>query len=192
MGLNLQMDHWGMNGTATHSSSLPPRLRVTANSDSIAHRTAKCVGGLVAAAMETPFQVRRDDPSEYTTPPFPSLYWPPQKSRIILYKLDDMWKFTLYWTLILYGLFHLGAAGVAVLMQVGKTRSHWTYLWLVPLVYALIAGFEAIIAGTLVGLIVGASYLAGGFTMSTWIPFVWGWVNVLVLLVSSFRIQGGL
>lgn len=39
---------------------------------------------------------------------------------------------------------------------------------------------------------VGASYLVGGFTMSTWIPFVWGWVNVLVLVVSSFRIQGGL
>ena len=39
---------------------------------------------------------------------------------------------------------------------------------------------------------VGASYLAGNFTMSTWIPFVWGWVNVLVLIVSSFRMQGGL
>lgn len=63
-----------------------------------------------------------------------------------------MWKFTLYWTLILYGLFHLGAVGVAVLMQVGKQRSHWKYLWLVPLVYALIAGAEALIAGTIVGL----------------------------------------
>lgn len=39
---------------------------------------------------------------------------------------------------------------------------------------------------------VGAGYLAGNFTMSTWVPFVWGWVNVLVLLVASFRIQGGL
>ncbi len=39
---------------------------------------------------------------------------------------------------------------------------------------------------------VGASYLVGDFNMSTWIPFVWGWVNVMVLIVSSFRIQGGL
>lgn len=39
---------------------------------------------------------------------------------------------------------------------------------------------------------VGASYLVGGYLMSTWIPFIWGWVNVLVLIVSSFRIQGGL
>ena len=85
-------------------------------------------------------------------PPFPSLFWPPQDSSIILYELDDMWKFTLFWTLILYGLFHLGAVGVAVLMQGGKRMSSWKYLWLVPLVYALIAGAEALIAGTLVGL----------------------------------------
>ncbi|KAK3302007.1 uncharacterized protein B0T15DRAFT_404659 [Chaetomium strumarium] len=136
--------------------------------------------------------VRRDTPAEYTVPPFPSLFWPPQDGTVILYELDDMWKFTLYWTLILYGLFHLGAVGVAVLMQGGKRSSSWKYLWLVPLVYALIAAFEGLLAGTLVGLIVGASYIVGGYTMSTWIPFVWGWVNVLVLLVSSFRIQGGL
>ncbi|GAB1320657.1 hypothetical protein MFIFM68171_10867 [Madurella fahalii] len=142
--------------------------------------------------MESPSQVRRDVSAGYTIPPFPSLFWPPQEPTVILHELDEMWKFTLYWTLILYGLFHLGAVGVAVLMQVGKRRSHWKYLWLVPLVYALTAGAEALIAGSVVGLIVGAGYLAGGYTMSTWIPFVWGWVNVLVLIVSSFRIQGGL
>ncbi|KAL2164642.1 hypothetical protein VTH06DRAFT_3859 [Thermothelomyces fergusii] len=142
--------------------------------------------------MEGPSRVRRDIPAEYTVPPFPSLFWPPQSAKIILYELDEMWKFTLFWTLILYGLFHLGAVGVAVLMQGGKRTSGWKYLCLVPVVYALIAGAEALIAGTLVGLIVGATYLVGGFSMSTWIPFVWGWVNVLVLIVSSFRIQGGL
>jgi hypothetical protein len=96
--------------------------------------------------------VRRDTPAEYTVPPFPSLFWPPQDGTVILYELDDMWKFTLYWTLILYGLFHLGAVGVAVLMQGGKRSSSWKYLWLVPLVYALIAAFEGLLAGTLVGL----------------------------------------
>lgn len=96
--------------------------------------------------------VRRDTPAEYTVPPFPSLFWPPQASTIILYELDEMWKFTLFWTLILYGLFHLGAVGIAVLMQGGKRMSSWKYLWLVPLIYALIAGFEALIAGTCVGL----------------------------------------
>ncbi|KAK3296106.1 uncharacterized protein B0H64DRAFT_163666 [Chaetomium fimeti] len=142
--------------------------------------------------MDSPSRVRRNTPAEYTVPPFPSLFWPPQAASVILYELDEMWKFTLFWTIILYGLFHLGAVGVAVLMQGGKRMSSWKYLWLVPLIYAFIAGAEALIAGTLVGLIVGGSYLVGGFFMSTWIPFVWGWVNVLVLIVSSFRIQGGL
>ncbi|KAK4248422.1 protein-S-isoprenylcysteine O-methyltransferase [Corynascus novoguineensis] len=100
--------------------------------------------------METPSRVRRDIPPNYTVPPFPSLFWPPQSGSIILYELDEMWKFTLFWTLILYGLFHLGAVGVAVLMQGGKRMSSWKYLWAVPVVYALIAGAEALIAGTLV------------------------------------------
>ncbi|KAK4158003.1 protein-S-isoprenylcysteine O-methyltransferase [Chaetomidium leptoderma] len=102
--------------------------------------------------METPTLIRHDIPANYTVPPFPSLFWPPQSGSVILYELDEMWKFTLFWTLILYGLFHLGAVGVAVLMQGGKRMSNWKYLWLVPLVYGLIAGFEALIAGTLVGL----------------------------------------
>jgi hypothetical protein len=116
------------------------------------------------------------------------------------------------WTLILFGLFHLGAAGLALLMQTGKTRVNWKYLGLVPLAYGIVAGAEALMAGSIVGLMsvshvhptgfpsaaadardrVGASYVAGKFTMSTWIPFVWGWVNLLVLIVSSFTIQGGL
>jgi len=43
-----------------------------------------------------------------------------------------------------------------------------------------------------IGNSVGASYVTGNFTMSTWVPFVWGWVNVLVLIVSSFTVLGGL
>ncbi|KAK0630669.1 hypothetical protein B0T17DRAFT_590112 [Bombardia bombarda] len=141
----------------------------------------------------TPTPVRRNiAPAGYTTPPFPSLRWVIQDPVWSLYDLRDIWRFTLLWTLIIYGLFHLGAAGIALLMQVGKRKSNWKYLWMVPLVYAFIAGVEAVMAGTVVGLIVGATYIAGDFTMSTWIPFIWGWVNVLVLIVSSFRIQGGL
>lgn len=65
-------------------------------------------------------------------------------------------------------------------------------LWVVPVVYGIVAGVEAVLAGSVVGLMLGAVYNAGGFRVSTWIPFVWSLVSVLVLIVSSFSIQGGL
>ena len=91
-------------------------------------------------------------PPGYTTPPFPSLHVPPQDPQFSLYTVRDIWRFTLLWTLILFGLFHLGAAGLALLMQSGKTRVNWKYLWLVPLAYGIVAGAEALMAGSIVGL----------------------------------------
>ena len=38
----------------------------------------------------------------------------------------------------------------------------------------------------------GAVYNAGYYEMNTWIPLVWAFVSVLVLIISSFSIQGGL
>jgi hypothetical protein len=35
-------------------------------------------------------------------------------------------------------------------------------------------------------------YTAGFFKMSTWIPLSWGIINAVVLILSSFAIQGGL
>jgi hypothetical protein len=38
----------------------------------------------------------------------------------------------------------------------------------------------------------GGVYQSGYFEMSTWIPFVWGAINAMVLILSSFAIYGGL
>ena len=65
-------------------------------------------------------------------------------------------------------------------------------VWIIPLVYLAVAGVEALLAGSIVGLVVGAVYNAGYYKMSTWMPFVWGMINCLVLILASFRIQGGL
>jgi hypothetical protein len=70
------------------------------------------------------------------------------------------------------------------------STSGWA--WIIPVVYLFIGGIEALLSGSLVGLVVGAVYNAGYYKMSTWTPFLWGAVNCLVVILGSFRIQGGL
>lgn len=74
-----------------------------------------------------------------------------------------MWRFTLLWTLILYAIFHLGATAVAIVMKIGTPRSKdgWKFGLLVPLPYALLAGLEAMIAGSVVGVMSVALNLCG-------------------------------
>ncbi|KAK3333264.1 hypothetical protein B0T19DRAFT_417577 [Cercophora scortea] len=104
-------------------------------------------------AMDGSSLFRRDRaPDNYSTPPFPSLRWSLQDTAADLYTLHDIWRFTLLWTLIIFGSFHLAAVSIALLMQVGRPKSNWEFLWLVPLIYAFIAGLEAILAGSVVGL----------------------------------------
>ena len=148
-------------------------------------------------------------PLDYTRPSFPSLYWPlnpsPGDARYLYYQ-SDIWRFTLYWTLITYGGVHLSASVWAVLMQLrsalatktkplgepNKIRQTLAWVWLIPVVYLVVAGIEAVFAGSVVGLILGAVYNAGYFKMSTWVPFIWGLLNVMILILSSFSIHGGL
>lgn len=52
----------------------------------------------------------------------------------------------------MFAVVHLVVAFYAVLMQIGKGKSAWQYVWIIPLVYAIVAGIEAILAGSFVGL----------------------------------------
>lgn len=134
-------------------------------------------------------------PLDYATPPFPSLYWPYHPKPGVanyLYYSHDIWRYTLLWTLIVYAILHLLVAAFAVLRQFGKGKKAWQYVWIIPLVYIFVAGVEAVLAGSIVGLILGAVYNAGYFRMSTWIPLIWALINGLILILSSFSIQGGL
>jgi len=153
--------------------------------------------------------ITTDIPLDYNRPSFPSLYWPidpsPNAPRHLYYQ-SDIWRFTLYWTLLTYGAVHLSASLWAVLMQLrsvlatktkplvepNKFRQTLLWVWMIPVGYLIVAGMEAVFAGSVVGLILGAVYKAGEFKMSTWMPLLWGLLNVSVLIVSSFSIQGGL
>ena len=172
-------------------------------------------------------------PHGYLTPSWPSLYWPIRPEPGVpqyLYYTSDIWRFTLYWTLLDVGAVHVVAAGLAVVMQLRSAvaRAHsrsrtaagavaagsgggggnagwWSagvqgssvkqtlgWVWLVPVVYCVVGGIEAILAGSVEGLILGTVYHAGYYRMSTWTPFVWGLINVLVLVLASFNMHGGL
>ncbi|KAK2608791.1 hypothetical protein QQS21_002648 [Conoideocrella luteorostrata] len=137
-----------------------------------------------------------DPPPNYETPSFPSLSvktlqdLTPNRAYTLFY-ITDVWKFTVIWTLITFTFFHLGAVLIA-LFNHGLKKSSWRFLWAVPIIYILIAGIEAILAGSIVGLILGAVYKAGYYEMNTWIPCTWGFINVLIVIISSFSVQGGL
>ncbi|KFX85919.1 hypothetical protein O988_09853 [Pseudogymnoascus sp. VKM F-3808] len=103
-------------------------------------------------------------PLDYETPPFPSLYWPLDAKAGVasyLYYVKDIWRFTLLWTLIFYAAFHFATAALGVCMQLGKGRNAFKWVWSIPVAYAAIAGIEALLAGSIVGLILGAVYDAG-------------------------------
>ncbi|KAB8289874.1 hypothetical protein EYC80_010505 [Monilinia laxa] len=142
-------------------------------------------------------RIENPAPLDYSTPPFPSLYWPLYAKPGVpnyLYYAHDIWRFTLLWTLIVFGVTHMAVVIYAIIMQLGKGKSAWQYVWIIimPILYGLIAGIEALLAGSFVGLILGAVYNAGYFQMSTWVPFIWSLIHILVLTISSFSIQAGL
>lgn len=188
-------------------------------------------------------------PLNYHRPSFPSLYWPinplPSQTHYLYYS-TDIWRFTLFWTLISYvvcfgvvGIWGWGMVATGSSPPAGRLRdkgkqrattpveagvegsvggarsvrsgtgtmrngggsakwwdvnvgSDWWYGagWLVTVM--LVGGVEAVVGGSVVGLILAAVYNAGYFRMSTWIPCVWGVINTLVLILSSFSLQGGL
>lgn len=98
-------------------------------------------------------------PEPYNTPPFPALYWfvanRAEKAQY-LYHQGDIWRFTLFWTIIIYEAVHIAASGYAVAVQ----RHNWRFMWVVPLVYMTIAGVEAVLAGTVVGLLLVLKHLS--------------------------------
>jgi hypothetical protein len=91
-------------------------------------------------------------PINYKVPEFPSLYDPlpsHHKEAYYLYYTTDIWRYTLFWTLIFYAATHLPVAACVVLTHC----RNWSVIWLVPLLYSLVAALEGLLAGSIVGLV---------------------------------------
>ncbi|KAK5267213.1 hypothetical protein LTR96_007246 [Exophiala xenobiotica] len=169
--------------------------------------------------MTTMYAYGAGVPRSYVSPEFPSLYWPiraqPGQARY-LYYLSDIYRYTLYWSLITIVSAHICVASWAVLMQFSSASQRRKFLaspagknlsaknrrllgenpigetlgwvWMIPVVYVVMGGLEALLAGTMVGLVLGAVYNGGYFAMSTWTPLLWGIINMLVLVQPAVKV----
>ena len=89
-------------------------------------------------------------PLSYEPPEFPSLYWPfPVRGTqtVYLYDSSTIFRFILLWTLIDVIGIHLIAAIYAMLIQ----WRNWKLIWVTPVIFGLVGGIEALIAGSVVG-----------------------------------------
>lgn len=143
-------------------------------------------------------------PIGYTTPKFPSLFWPVGAGahgyqRLFLYYSFDVWKFTVYWLMIFYGAFYLLAGLLASFnMRLGEPpncpvspqKRHTAQSLLARISVVGFYLFAGVIQGFLVGAVVGilllAIYRAGLLSMSVWIPLCWAVALIFFNICTAY------
>lgn len=153
-------------------------------------------------------------PIGYTSPPFPSLFWPigPQGisfQALFLYYSWDMWKFMVFWSLIMFGGLYFITGTIAASSQLRNkyrkrdkivNENYYQFINRMPLMeaiiivllYTLIGCFQGFAGGAIVGLLILSIYNAGDLTMSTWIPFVYALAQVMFNVCSSYLLSGAI
>lgn len=129
-------------------------------------------------------------------PPWPSLYWPfgPNFNPLSLiadiphslYYMKDIWRFTVLWSLIFAIAVYFPAGIWAYMMFLKSHTFKWYMLVLVPLIFVVAGGLSSFIIGSIVGVVLAIIYNAGFFVMSTWIPFLWALIQVLIVVIGSY------
>ncbi|RIA96914.1 hypothetical protein C1645_814756 [Glomus cerebriforme] len=94
-------------------------------------------------------------------PNWPSLYWPPFSYKITLRSIP---------------------AGIWAWVVFHKYR--WSFL--IPIGFVAVALLTGFVSGTTVGLVLAAIYTFGSFNLSVWIPFLWGLIQALILLMGCY------
>ncbi len=112
------------------------------------------------------------------------MYWPIGNDKFnvaYLYYLPDIWRFTVFWTMIFFAAVY-GSAGVIAWM----THKNLLFgIWVVPF-YILIGLVQAFVSGTVAGIVLAIIYKAGLFSMTTWIPFCCGALQILFNVSTSY------
>lgn len=133
-----------------------------------------------------PYITKADIPVGYTVPKFPALTMQFKRndfSSEYLFYTIDIWKFTLYWTLIIFFAFYCAAGVIAAVCQ----RRFFSGIAII-VVYMLWGLFQAFFSGSIVGLLLAAVYKSGSLTMNTWVPLIWGIAQILYVVVLSYSV----
>lgn len=140
-------------------------------------------------------------PIGYTTPTFPSIYWPLGSRRskfdlLFLYFATDIWRFTVLWSVIFFtavytlvgvsACFNVAFKGYRFGKVTNAKRSYILRSIIIAVLYILSGAAQGFLTGALVGLVLQAIYRAGALTMSTWIPFCWGVALIMYHICSSY------
>lgn len=131
-----------------------------------------------------PFVTSSDIAVGYTPPKFPGLtlhFESNDATSEFLYYSSDIWKFTLFWTLIVFAVFYLAAGVIAAVGQ----RKLFNGIFII-LVYFVWGIGQAFISGSIVGILLATLYRSGSFMMNTWIPLIWAGAQILYVIVLSY------
>ncbi|CAD6580796.1 MAG: hypothetical protein CYPHOPRED_001363 [Cyphobasidiales sp. Tagirdzhanova-0007] len=124
-------------------------------------------------------------PSNYVIPNWPGLYLP-WKDPSYLYYPSSIWRFTIYWSLLLSGGAFLLCGLWACLIFARRSRKHLKYAIWLPLGYVTLGSVVSFITGTVIGFALAACYNAAYLRMSTWVPFLWASAQTLVVVIGSY------
>ncbi|CAE7232420.1 unnamed protein product [Rhizoctonia solani] len=136
-------------------------------------------------------------PPGYVVPSFPSLYDPkfefgesdpsnPPPGTYYLYTSFDIYRFTLYWSLLFYAS-SFALCGMFALLVRGLSKRRAPKLFVtVVLAFTLTGTFFAVVGASIVGYVLAAIYSVGYFSMSTWVPFLWALILTLVAVMGSY------
>ncbi|KAI9269902.1 hypothetical protein BY458DRAFT_436316 [Sporodiniella umbellata] len=115
-------------------------------------------------------------PNEYrNAPPWPSLYWPFGPGFDPLNMVADT----------SHSLYYL--KGIWAFMMFAKTRTlNWYALILIPFVFVVGGALASFVIGGIIGVAIAVVYNAGFFVMSTWIPFLWALIHILIVIIGSY------
>lgn len=121
-----------------------------------------------------------------TVPPsFPSLYWPLNDASKYesLSSLHDIWRFTVIWSYLLALPFYLVAS---VRLGFVLDRDIKMMGIFAILTFLLLIAIAIFVGSSLAGVALAVIYNTGEFTMSTYVPLLWAFIQMIFVIIGSY------